>query len=173
MHLLLLSHPPPATPTIQNPLFCTGGLSLSALAPPPAGCLPAQVPGVYNRRLSFPGTTCAPRGGQLPCWSAGSGRGGNGLKILVHGLVRCLGTSRGSVNTEAPRASWLLSPAGPIRLAWSNPCQRLSPPSPLPHPLHLVTLLQPIGSELTGNLLVLSLWCAQLEAGRASCLCRQ
>lgn len=37
----------------------------------------------------------------------------------------------------------------------------------LPYPLHLVTLVHLTGSELTGNLMVLSLWVAQLEAGKA------
>ena len=49
----------------------------------------------------------------------------------------------------------------------------LLPPRPRPLPLHLVTLLQLIGSKLTGNLVVLSLWCAQLEAGKAGVLSPQ
>ena len=61
-------------------------------------------------------------------------------------------------------ASWLLSPTDPINLA----CQTdLILSSLLPHPLHLVTLVQLRGPELTGNLMVLSLWCAQLGAGKA------
>lgn len=31
-----------------------------------------------------------------------------------------------------------------------------------------MTLVQLTGSELTGNLMVLSLWCAQLEAGKVA-----
>lgn len=81
-------------------------------------------------------------------------------------------TIRGSVNIEtgtalAPVSHW------PHPISLVKPVSSFLPSFPLLHPLHLVTLLPLLGSELTGNLVVLSLCCAQLEAGKAGVLSLQ